>query len=132
MNKLVKLVIHVFVMLCNLIIYSYVKKLENNNCVCSQDHMRDTIKAVSLFAVVLACVNIPLAFTDSKKGLFSKYKYFLKFLGFLSLFYTIMVTVYYFKLTYSRCECSKKPERYLLLYPIMINIIFNVFIIISS
>jgi hypothetical protein len=109
------IIISLFLIIINLSIYNYIVKLEKENCKCATNlKMVKFIKPASIF-VVLASIFETLLLSDTKKNIT-----ILLIINLICTIYHICLVVYYFELT--NCKCSKKREKILLLYPLIVYI----------
>lgn len=131
------LLIVIIVLLINILIVNYVRKLERITCDCSENWKRDFVKYYSLITVILTAlmVLVPLFFQ------LSNVKYNIsKFLGnkfviFVSYLYTLFGIVNVYSLfTYSqqivlsRCDCSHSWERTFMYYYSMLMMSLYIFL----
>lgn len=124
----------------NILIFIYVLELEKEKCRCSRNWMRDFIKIVSLFFVIVNIILI-LFFSTAKSSKqtiinLSKNnlaKIFLVMYLVLAIFYWITCMVYFFKLKKRfKCECSEDWKKYMLLTPMIILSTSFLFIVIIA
>ena len=114
------------VIACNLGIYVYIKDLQEEDCSCSQQFkIVKFLKPSTLVASGILTLNFLSLL--SGKSLFEQN--FFKNTGgklislLVSLYllgHSICLLVYFYQLTNEPCECSKKKERNLLLYPLIL------------
>ena len=128
------LVNSIILLVLNCIILRYVYELEKESCKCSLDGQHQFIK---YFAPVIIFVSIIGLFV-SDKSLISTVQSN-KFLGvILSIYacvamaYSINLVLYFLKLVYSKCECSKDWKRYGMLYPALGMAIILLFVLIMT
>ena len=114
------------VIACNLGIYVYIKDLQEEDCSCSQQFkIVKFLKPSTLVAAGILTLNFLSLL--SGKSLFEQ-NFFKNAGGKLisltvSLYllaHSICLLVYFYQLTNEPCECSKKRERNLLLYPLIL------------
>ena len=109
----------IILLVLNCIILRYVYELEKESCKCSLDGQHQFIK---YFAPVIIFVSFIGLFVSNKTLI--KTVIANKFLGVIlsiymcvSLAYGINLILYFLKLVYSKCECSRDWKRYGMLYP---------------
>ena len=128
------LVNSIIILVLNSIILRYVYELETQSCKCSLDGQHKFIK---YYAPVIIFVSLI--------GLFVSEKTFIgnvkanKFLGIIlsiyaviTLAYGINLILYFLKLVYSKCECSRDWKRYGMLYPALGIAIILLFVLIIT
>ena len=113
------LVNSIIILVLNSIILRYVYELEKKSCKCSLNGQQQFIK---YFAPVIIFVSLIGLFV-SEKSLISAVQSN-KLLGVVFSIYTIIgmayginLVLYFLKLVYSKCECSRDWKRYGMLYP---------------
>lgn len=110
----------------NAIIFSYILSLEKEKCKCSRGWMRDVIKALSLFFVIVNIIIILyLSTIKSTKHININGNNFIKIMislyVFLAFYYWITCLVYFIKLKkVYRCQCSNDWKRYMLITPMIL------------
>ncbi len=133
------LLIVLIVLLINILIVNYVRKLERITCDCSENWKRDYVKYYSLVTVVLTCliVLVPLflQLTNIKYNISN-------FLGnrlvvIISYLYTLFgilnvysLFTYSQQIVLSRCDCSHSWERTFMYYYSML--IMSLYIFLAS
>lgn len=119
----------------NSIIFSYILSLERENCKCSKNWMRDIIKALSLFFVIVNIIFILFLSTiKSTNKINFKGNYFAQIMislyVFLAFFYWVTCLIYFIRLNkVYKCECSKDWKRYMLITPMILLATSFLFII---
>ena len=113
------LVNSIIILVLNSIILRYVYELEKKSCKCSLNGQQQFIK---YFAPVIIFVSLIGLFVSDKTFLQTVLSN--KLLGVVFSIYTIIgmayginLVLYFLKLVYSKCECSRDWKRYGMLYP---------------
>tara|TARA_B110001469_G_scaffold126092_1_gene142861 strand:- start:870 stop:1481 length:612 start_codon:yes stop_codon:yes gene_type:complete len=124
----------IIILVLNCIILRYVYELEKKSCKCSLDGQHKFIK---YFAPVIILVSLIGLFVSEKS--FIKTVIANKFLGVVlsiycvvSLVYSINLILYFLKLVYSKCECSKDWKRYGMLYPALVMAVILLIVLVFS
>ena len=131
------LLIILIVLLVNILIVNYVRKLERVTCDCSENWKRDYIKYYSLITVILtvliALVPLFLQLTNIKYNITKFLAH--KAVGTISFLYTLFGIVNVYALfTYSqlivlsKCDCSNSWERTFMYYYSMLVMSLYVFL----
>jgi hypothetical protein len=114
------------VIACNLGIYVYIKDLQEEDCSCSQQFkIVKFLKPSTLVAAGILTLNF-LSLLSGKslfeQNLFKNTggKLISLVVSLYLLAHSICLLVYFYQLTNEPCECSKKKERNLLLYPLIL------------
>jgi hypothetical protein len=122
----VSVICMIIIIACNIGIYKYIEKLEKENCDCAKNiKVVKFIKPSALIVSVIILIRLLSSLTGTP---LSKQKCMQNMLGRLInllikiyLFaYYVCIIVYFAKLVNRLCDCSKKRERVLLLYPVIL------------
>ena len=113
------LVNSIIILVLNSIILRYVYELEKKSCKCSLNGQQQFIK---YFAPVIIFVSLIGLFVSDKTltSTVQDNKVLMVILGIyggVSLVYSINLVLYFLKLVYTKCECSRDWKRYGMLYP---------------
>ena len=111
---------------CNIGIYKYIEKLEKENCECATKIK--IVKFIKPSALIVPVIILIMLLSTLSGTPLSKQKFMQNIPGRLInllvkiyLFsYYVCLIVYFAKLVNRLCDCSKKRERVLLLYPVIL------------
>ena len=116
----------IIIIACNIGIYKYIEKLEQENCDCATKiKIVKFIKPSALIVPVIILIMLLSTLTGTP---LSKQKCMQNMIGrlfnllvriYLFAYYVCLI-VYFAKLVNRLCDCSKKRERVLLLYPVIL------------
>lgn len=111
----------------NSLILKYVLENEDEKCECALTFEHNFIKYFSAIVIFMAFVSILFKDEMMKAILSSKNgpKIFMSIYGLLSLVYSIILLVHFFKLRQS-CECSKDAKQYVMLYPLVVIVLVTI------
>ena len=98
----------------NSIIYTFINRMIENSCKCSDDPRRHIIVTMTVFNFVIILVSL-LNYKNIPKS-------YLLFIKLYSLFYFITVLTYAWKLKHSSCKCSKGMDLNFIYYTKVIDI----------
>ena len=105
-------------LIVNIIILLYVLKLENENCECSNNWKRDTIKYLSGFIIIFSSL-ISISRLFNITNISPLIILILIIYGACYIVYLSIISLYYVDLTVDKsCVCSKDLSRYALIYPL--------------
>ena len=111
---------------CNIGIYKYIEKLEKENCECATKIK--IVKFIKPSALIVPVIILIMLLSILSGTPLSKQKFMQNILGrlinllvkiYLFAYYVCLI-VYFAKLVNRLCDCSKKRERVLLLYPVIL------------
>jgi len=123
---IVSVISMIIIIVCNIGIYKYIEKLEKENCDCAKNiKVVKFIKPSALIVSVIILIRLLSSLTGTP---LSKQKFMQNILGRLVsllikiylLGYYVCIIIYFAKLVNRLCDCSKKKERVLLLYPVIL------------
>ena len=117
--KLANLLVGIVIIILNSLILRYVHELESKQCKCANVWQHEMIKYVSPIVIIFSLIFICMD-TEYIIKLCSQNKLLAVILSSyvsLLLVYKIVLILYFLKLTYSKCECSRDWKRWGLLYP---------------
>lgn len=103
------------------IILRYVLELEQKECPCSLTWQHTFIKSFAPVVLVFALLSLlvsPKVLMDTLKSNYALGALFLTYVT-VAIFYGIVLVLYFLKLRYSQCKCSRDWKQYGLLYPII-------------
>jgi hypothetical protein len=101
------------------VILRYVLELEAKGCECSRNKQRDFLKYFSPVVILVGLIGILV----SRKSIFNAIRGNRLLLlvavvyGFVAVLHSINMIVYFLRLRFSNCECSKNWKQWGLLYP---------------
>ena len=119
------------IIICNLIIYSYIIYLQKYNCDCANNWKQNVIKYLSvvnvIYNIMLLCFyNNIIQHKFRNKTFINIFKIF----NLIMIFYYICVLLYFGQLKNKKnCLCSENWRRKYLLFPIIIPIIILILIL---
>lgn len=108
-------IINMFIFLLLIAVYSYIEKMENAGCICSEHPNRSFIKNFSAFALIflLFVIIVPTSLVSQQFGyIIASIFTFVKFI-----FYVICIVYFYMIIDYTRflvnekCKCSDDIRR---------------------
>jgi len=111
---------------CNIGIYKYIEKLEKENCDCATEIK--IVKFIKPSALIVPVIILIMLLSTLSGTPLSKQKCIQNVIGrlinllvriYLCVYYVCLI-VYFAKLVNRLCNCSKKRERILLLYPVIL------------
>ena len=124
--KTISVICMIVMIACNIGIYKYIEKLEQENCDCATKiKIVKFIKPSALIVPVIILIMLLSTLTGTP---LSKQKCMQNMIGrlfnllvriYLFAYYVCLI-VYFAKLVNRLCDCSKKRERVLLLYPVIL------------
>jgi hypothetical protein len=111
----------------NSLILKYVLENEDEKCECALTFEHNFIKYFSAIVIFMAFVSILFKDEMMKAILSSKNgpKIFMAVYGLLSLVYSIILLVHFFKLRQS-CKCSEDAKQYVMLYPLLVVVLVTI------
>ena len=116
----------IIIIACNIGIYKYIEKLENENCECATEIK--VVKFIKPSALIVPVIILIMLLSILSGTPLSNQKCMQNMLGrlinllvriYLFAYYVCLI-VYFTKLVNRLCDCSKKRERVLLLYPVIL------------
>lgn len=128
----------VFTVVLTAIILRYVLELEQKKCPCSLTWQHSFIKYFAPVVLVVALLSLlvsPKTLMETIKKYPALGALFVTYVT-LAIIYGIVLVLYFLKLRYSQCQCSRDWKQYGLLYPIislaillLLVIIFNALVV---
>lgn len=122
------------VIFCNVRIHYYIKKLEEEKCLCATTKLSKFLKISTIVASVVLFVKLIISLSIKKVNRKRNISNVLNsILGLYILGHSISLVVYFFQLVNQLdCFCSNKRDRNLLLYPIILIVLAFILAVIIS
>jgi hypothetical protein len=128
----------VFTVVLTAIILRYVLELEHEKCPCSLTWQHTFIKSFAPVVLVVALISLlvsPKTLMGAIRSNSALGALFVTYMT-LAIIYGIVLVLYFLKLRYSQCKCSRDWKQYGLLYPLislavllLLVIIFNAIVV---
>ncbi len=101
------------------IILRYVLEVEEKSCECAKNMQQEFIKYFSPIVILVALIGLFVSRKSMMKTLVSNKPLLLLSMvyGLFAILHSINMVVYFLRLQFSNCECSKNWKRWGLLYP---------------
>ena len=111
----------VFTIVLTAIILRYVLELEHEKCPCSLTWQHTFIKSFAPVVLVVALLSLLVSPKVIMNAIRSNHALGALFLTYVTvaIFYGIVLVLYFLKLRYSQCKCSRDWKQYGLLYPLI-------------